>query len=133
VTSDGRKRKESPIEDKVAFPFTWSGVRLRPRWPDDEGRATGIPQGTVGQREASPLRDAILEDTMKVGSRVELKATGEQGRLASFDYHLMAPICTVILDDGREIKAMLLEVKSVRDRKKKEAELRKQIRKGGDE
>jgi hypothetical protein len=69
---------------------------------------------------------------MKVGSRVELKATGEQGKLASFDYHLMAPICTVVLDDGREVKAMLLEVRPVRDKKKKEAELRKFVKKGGE-
>jgi hypothetical protein len=68
---------------------------------------------------------------MRVGSHVELKATGERGKLVSFDYHLTAPICTVILDDGREIKAMLLEVRPVRDKKKKEAELRKQIKKRG--
>ncbi len=66
---------------------------------------------------------------MRVGSRVELKATGEQGKLVSFDYHLMLPICTVILDDGREVKAGLLEVKPLRE-KKKHAELVKQIKKG---
>jgi len=56
---------------------------------------------------------------MRVGSRVELKETGEQGKLASFDYHLMAPICTFILDDGRKIKAMLYEVRPAKDRKKR--------------
>lgn len=70
---------------------------------------------------------------MRVRTRVELKMTGEQGKIVSFDYLLMAPICTVILDDGREVKAMLFEVRPVRDKKKKEAELRKKIRKGGDE
>jgi len=67
---------------------------------------------------------------IRVGSRVEIKATGRQGKLASFDYHLMAPLCTVILDDGREVKAQVLELKQVRDKAKKAKELWKKIRKG---
>lgn len=69
---------------------------------------------------------------MKIGDRVELKFTGEQGKLVSFDHHLAAPICTVILDDGREIKANVLEIRKVVDRDSKQRELMKMVKKGGD-
>jgi hypothetical protein len=74
------------------------------------------------------------EDVMRVGDRVELRSTGAQGKLMSFDYHLCAPICTIILDSGEEVKATLLDVKAVKDqeREAKKRELMKKIKKGGD-
>lgn len=69
---------------------------------------------------------------MKIGDRVELKFTGEQGKLESFDYHLAAPICTVILDDGREVKANVMEIRKVVDKAAKQKELMKMVKKGGD-
>ncbi len=69
---------------------------------------------------------------MRIGDRVELRSTGAQGKLASFDYHLCAPVCTIVLDSGEEVKATLLDVKPLKDREAKKRELIKKIKKGGE-
>lgn len=69
---------------------------------------------------------------MRIGDRVELRSTGDHGKVVSFDYHLCVPICTIVLDNGEEVKANLLDVKPVRDPEAKRRELMKKVKKGGD-
>lgn len=67
---------------------------------------------------------------MRIGDRVEIKVTGEQGMLVNVVRYDSSFI--VRLDSGEEIEISRLEIRGLQNKEKKQAELLKKVKKGGD-
>ena len=69
---------------------------------------------------------------MRVGDRVEIKITGEQGILQEVKKYYLLPHGVVKLDSGEELDVLVMDLRRVPVKAKKRAELIKKIKKGGE-